>query len=83
MLSGLISSLVAVPVSDFSTKQGWAKFIAAEFAVMAGCVRLYMAQSPIQNVLVSTEKKSELTDGNITLKQSETNVVAGPTTNES
>lgn len=57
VLSGLISSLVAIPVSDFSTKQGWAKFIGAEFAVMAGCVRLYMAQSPFQNALKSDTKQ--------------------------
>lgn len=83
VISGLISSLVTIPVADFSTKQGWAQFVAAEVAVMAGCVRLYMAQSPLQNVIVATEKKSELTDGNITLTKSETNVVSGPNSNAS
>lgn len=78
VISGLISSLLTIPTADFSTRQGWAKFIAAEAAVMVGCVRLYLAQSPLQNVLSVTQKKSELTDGDLTLKTTDTNVVTGP-----
>jgi hypothetical protein len=77
IVSGVVSSLVAGPNADFSTKAGWTKFILTEVGVMGGCLRLYMAQSPLQNVLTATETKSEITDGDVTVKTTQTNVVTG------
>lgn len=78
VVSGVISALLAAPSADFSTKAGWAKFLATVGAVIGGCVRLYLTQSPLQNVITATEKKSVVTDGNVAVTTTETNVVTGP-----
>ena len=46
ILTGAVSAAFAYPVSDFSTKEGIAKFIAVVVAAAGGAMRLYIIQSP-------------------------------------
>lgn len=79
--TGVVSALVAAPSADFRSKAGWASFLGKIALAAATCTRLYMAQSPIQNVLVASEKTTEKTTsdtGATTLKTTTTDVITGP-----
>lgn len=60
IVTGVISGLVTLPTADFSTKAGIAKFAATIATVAGGCLRLYLIQSPIQNVLLQVKTTDTL-----------------------
>jgi len=68
VVTGCISAIVAAPFADFGTKAGITKFALTIVATAGGCVRLYLAQSPIQAVLKeSVEVKQETPAGTTTV----------------
>lgn len=51
VVTALVSGFVAAPASDFTTKKGIMEFVAGVGATAYGALRLYMTQSPVQNVI--------------------------------
>ena len=76
---GVVSAVTAAPMADFSSKAGIAKYIASIGAVAAGCLRLYLAQSPIQNVISEVKTSDTLQAGAVTLEHSTSETTSGPT----
>lgn len=54
----VVGALLESPMADFHSKAGWVKFAGIVGASAYGALRLYMAQSPFQGVLVP-QKPSE------------------------
>ena len=63
VLMGVVTSLMAAPFADFTTKGGIAKFAGIVAATAGGCVRLYLIQSPVQNVIQETVLASKSPSG--------------------
>ena len=79
VVTGVVSALFAAPAADFTTKSGIAKYAATIGAVAAGCLRLYLAQSPIQNVISEVKTSETLKAGAVTLEHSTSETTSGPT----
>jgi len=67
VLMGVVTSLMAAPFADFTTKGGIAKFAGIVAATAGGCVRLYLIQSPVQNVIQETVLASKSPSGQETV----------------
>lgn len=67
VLTGVVSALLAAPFADFTTKAGIAKFVGIAVASAGACVRLYLIQSPVQNVIQETVLASKSASGQETL----------------
>lgn len=78
VITGAISAIVTIPAADFSSKAGVAKFIAAFTVTVGGCVRLYLTQSPVQNVVKELVASKEVTADGVTTSESVRAVVTGP-----
>lgn len=59
VLTGIVTALLKSPSADFTTRAGLAKYFGEILAVAGSCVRLYLAQSPIQTVLFASQARSE------------------------
>ncbi len=72
VITGVVTSLVSAPFADFTTKGGIAKFAGIVAATAGGCVRLYLIQSPVQNVIQETVLASKSSSGAETVIASKT-----------
>jgi hypothetical protein len=61
VLTGTVSALMALPAADFSTTGGIAKFWGIVVAAAGGCVRLYLIQSPVPELIKQTVTASSVT----------------------
>jgi hypothetical protein len=70
ILTGTVSALIAFPASDLTTKAGVVKFVGIVAAAAGACVRLYLKQSPIQNVVEEIAASRTVTVDGLAVKDS-------------
>lgn len=78
VVGAVTAACIGVPATDFTNKESIAKLAAGVGAAAYGAIRLYMAQSPIQNVLQQTASSEKLTAGGLTLEKKTTETISGP-----
>ena len=74
VVSAVVGGFVLLPVSDLTTKTGVFKFVGGIVSLAYGGLRLYITQSPVQNVIkeVVTEQTAKVGDVELTSSSSET-----------
>lgn len=82
VITAVVASCVGAPMADFHSKAGIAKFVAGVGATAYGALRLYLAQSPVQQVIAEVQQTSEKTvetpAGTTTETATKTTTIAGP-----
>lgn len=77
--TGLGSAIFAEPFADFHSKEGIAKYVAAISSAVVVSLRLYMAQSPIQNVIFEQKLSSTTKEDGVTKTDAISTTVTGNT----
>jgi hypothetical protein len=78
VVSSVIAAGIGAPATNWHSKESIAKFAAGVGAAAYGALRLYIAQSPVQNVLKQVEQTDRLSTGGVTLEQTKTETLSGP-----
>jgi hypothetical protein len=78
VVTGVVMFLATVPFADFTTKAGITKFWVSIGGVAGGCMRLYMAQSPLQNVIKEVTAEKTVQAGGVSVQEKVTETTSGP-----
>lgn len=78
VLTGVVTAIVTAPAADFSSKTSITKFAAYIAVAAGGCMRLYMAQSPLQNVIKQVSAEKTVSAGGVSVKQTLSETTSGP-----
>lgn len=82
VVTAIVSAFAIAPLTDFTTKTGIAKFVAGIGGAGYAAFRLYVTQSPVQNVVkqVVTTEHATVDDISMSTSKSETTTGVAPTT---
>lgn len=78
VLTGVVSAIVTSPLANFHSKEGIVKYAAGILVTAGGCVRLYLTQSPLQNVIKETLINTEVEKDGVKLTQTAKETTSGP-----
>lgn len=81
VVGAVFATCAVAPLTDFHSKEAIAKFVGAILASAYGALRLYLAQSPVQQVIAEVQQTSEKTTetpaGTTKETETKTTTVAG------
>lgn len=78
VVGAVMAACIGIPATDFTDKTSIVKLAGGIAAAAYGALRLYMTQSPLQNVLQQTASSETLTAGGVTLEKKTTETISGP-----